>query len=242
MAKKSTGPGGGGKRTNHNVNDARGLQVRVKTARGRKLSSTLWLQRQLNDPYVLEAQRLGYRGRAAFKLAEIDDKHQFLKPNARIVDLGCAPGGWTQVALERCGETARIVGIDLLECDPIPGATLLVGDFMDDDAPDRLKAVLRGQADIVMSDMASNTTGHPPTDHLRVVALVETAYHFAAEVLAPNGTFIAKVFSGGTENDLLQILKKDFTKVFHMKPKSSRKESPEMYVVAVGFRRENGEQ
>ncbi len=225
---KSGGP-------HRNVADARGVQVRVKTARGRKLSSTLWLQRQLNDPYVLEAQRLGYRGRAAFKLADIDDKYQILKPGARIVDLGCAPGGWTQIAMNRCGDEARVVGIDLLPCDPIAGAVLLIGDFMDDDAPDRLKAELQGQADVVLSDMASNTTGHPATDHLRVVALVETAYAFAREVLAPGGAFVAKVFSGGTENDLLKILKQDFERVYHMKPPSSRKESPEMYVVALGF-------
>ncbi|MDW3207722.1 MAG: RlmE family RNA methyltransferase [Alphaproteobacteria bacterium] len=238
MARK-TGKKGGGSR---NVTDSRGARVRVKTARGRKLSSTLWLERQLNDPYVAEARRLGYRGRAAFKLAEIDDKHNLLKPGNRIVDLGCAPGGWTQVALQRCGSNARVVGIDLLECDPIPGAVLLVGDFMDDDAPDRLKAELGGQADIVLSDMAANTTGHPQTDHLRIVALVETAYAFAQEVLAPGGAFVAKVFSGGTEGSLLNVLKKDFERVFHMKPPASRKESPEMYVVALGFRREDDNQ
>ncbi|WP_421878517.1 RlmE family RNA methyltransferase [Pacificispira sp.] len=238
MAKKSGKKGGGSR----NVTDARGARVRVKTARGRKLSSTLWLERQLNDPYVAEARRLGYRGRAAFKLAEIDDKHNLLKPGSRIVDLGCAPGGWTQVALQRCGAGARVVGIDLLECDPIPGAILMTGDFMDDDAPDRLKSALGGQADIVLSDMAANTTGHPKTDHLRIVALVETAYAFAQEVLAPGGAFVAKVFSGGTEGSLLNVLKLDFERVFHMKPPSSRKESPEMYVVALGFRRKDDNQ
>ena len=238
MAKK-TGKGGGKSSSTHRqASDIRSARVRVKTARGRKLSSTLWLDRQLNDPYVQEAKRLGYRGRAAFKIAEIDDKYKILHPGARIVDLGCAPGGWTQIALNRCGADAQVVGIDLLECEPIPGATLLVGDFMDDDAPDRLKSVMGGKADVVLSDMAANTTGHPPTDHLRIVALVELAYDFAQEVLAPGGAFVAKVFAGGTEASLLKTLKQDFERVYHMKPKSSRKESPEMYVVAIGFRRE----
>ncbi len=234
MPNRKSGKGGASK--HRNVSDGRGVYTKVKTARGRKLSSKLWLERQLNDPYVAEARRLGYRGRAAFKLADIDDKHHLLKPGARIVDLGCAPGGWTQIAMARCGQNARVVGIDLLECDPIAGATLLVGDFMEDDAPDRLKAALDGQADVVLSDMAANTTGHSKTDHLRIVALVETAYAFAKEVLAPEGAFVAKVFAGGTEGALLNELKRDFRKVFHMKPPSSRKESPEMYVVATGFR------
>lgn len=233
MARKT---GRGNKKGGGNVTDARDARVRVKTARGRKLSSTLWLDRQLNDPYVAEAKRRGYRGRAAFKLAEIDDKHRILPKNARIVDLGCAPGGWTQVALERCGKDAVVVGIDLLECDPIPGATLLVGDFMEDDAPARLQAALQGKADAVLSDMAANTTGHARTDHLRIVALAETAYDFARQVLNPGGSFVAKVFAGGTEADLLNQLKRDFRKVFHMKPPASRKESAEMYVVATGFR------
>lgn len=233
MARKS---GGGKKKGGGKVTDARDARVRVKTARGRKLSSTRWLDRQLNDPYVAEARRRGYRGRAAFKLVEIDDKHGILTKGARIVDLGCAPGGWTQVALERCGKSATVVGIDLLECDPVPGATLLVGDFMEDEAPGRLRAALDGPADIVLSDMAANTTGHARTDHLRIVALVETAYDFARQVLAPGGSFVAKVFAGGTEADLLAQLKRDFKKVFHMKPPASRKESAEMYVVAIGFR------
>lgn len=219
-----------------NVSDSRAASVRLKTARGRKLSSTRWLERQLNDPYVHEAKRLGYRGRAAFKLAEIDDKAGLLKPGAKVVDLGCAPGGWTQVALERCGTDARVVGIDLLVCEPIAGATLLQGDFMEDDAPDRLKAVMAGSADVVLSDMAANTTGHPQTDHLRIIALAETAYAFAEEVLAPGGAFVCKVFAGGAEKGLLDMLKRDFRKVQHVKPPSSRKESAEMYVVATGFR------
>ena len=231
MAKKPGKPG-----ARRNVTDSRDARVRVKTAKGRKLSSKLWLERQLNDPYVAEARRLGYRGRAAFKLLELDEKHHFLKPGAKVVDLGCAPGGWTQVALNRCGAGSSVVGIDLLRCEPVPGAILLEGDFMEDDAPDRLKAEMQGQADIVLTDMAANTTGHSGTDHLRIVALVETAYHFAQEVLAPGGAFVAKVFAGGTEASLLQQLKKDFTKVAHMKPPASRKESPEMYVVALGYR------
>lgn len=232
MAKKPS-KGGAYRR---NVTDSRDARVRVKTAKGRKLSSKLWLERQLNDPYVAEAKRLGYRGRAAFKLLELDEKHHFLKHGAKVVDLGCAPGGWTQVALNRCGPGSSVVGIDLLRCEPVPGAVLLEGDFMDDDAPDRLKAEMKGKADIVLTDMAANTTGHSGTDHLRIVALVETAYHFAKEVLAPEGAFVAKVFAGGTEASLLQQLKKDFVKVAHMKPPASRKESPEMYVVALGFR------
>jgi 23S rRNA (uridine2552-2'-O)-methyltransferase len=234
MARKS---GKSGKPGGRNVTDGRQARVRVKTAKGRKLSSKLWLERQLNDPYVAEAKRLGLRGRAAFKLAEIDDKHRLLKPGARIVDLGCAPGGWTQIALQRCGAGASVVGIDLLECDPVPGATLLVGDFMDDDAPDRLKAEMGGPADVVLSDMAANTTGHAKTDHIRIVALVELAYDFAVAVLKPGGAFVAKVFAGGTEGDLLALMKRDFEKVLHIKPPSSRKGSPEMYVVALGFRR-----
>lgn len=230
---KKPGKGGAARR---NVTDSRDARVRVKTAKGRKLSSKLWLERQLNDPYVAEAKRLGYRGRAAFKLLELDEKHHFLKPGAKVVDLGCAPGGWTQVALNRCGAGCSVVGIDLLKCESVPGATLLVGDFMDDDAPDRLKAEMQGKADIVLTDMAANTTGHSSTDHLRIVALVETAYHFAQEVLAPDGSFVAKVFAGGTEASLLTQLKKDFKKVAHMKPPASRKESPEMYVVALGYR------
>lgn len=233
--------GKGGKKGGGNVTDARHKAVRVKTARGRKSSSTRWLQRQLNDPYVQEAKRLGYRGRAAFKLKEIDEKYGILPTNGGVVDLGCAPGGWVQIARERLGENrGRVVGIDLLECEPIPGATLLVGDFMEDDAPGRLKAELDGPVDVVLSDMAANTTGHPPTDHLRTQALAETAYAFAEEVLKPGGAFVSKVFAGGTEKSLLDQLKRDFDKVAHFKPPASRKESPEMYVVAMGFRAGKG--
>jgi 23S rRNA (uridine2552-2'-O)-methyltransferase len=210
--------------------------VRVKTARQRSLSSTLWLQRQLNDPYVAEAKRLGYRSRAAFKLLQLDDRFRFLKRGSRVVDLGCAPGGWCQVALSRVGPTGKVVGIDYLEMDPVPGAALLTLDFLDPSAPDQLKALLGGQADAVLSDMAAPTTGHAPTDHLRVMALAETAYQFAEEVLAPGGMFLAKVFQGGTEKTLLTLLKRHFATVRHAKPAASRADSAEVYVIATGFR------
>jgi 23S rRNA (uridine2552-2'-O)-methyltransferase len=217
--------------------------VKVKTARGRKLSSTRWLQRQLNDPYVQEANRLGYRSRAAFKLVEIDDRFEFLKPGQKVVDLGCAPGGWTQVAADRIeaekNPNGHVIGIDLQEIEDIPGATLLVGDFMENDAPDRLKEVLGGSADVVLSDMAAAASGHPKTDHMRITALVELAYYFAIEVLKPNGWFIAKVLAGGTETELLNEIKKSFTTVRHAKPPASRKDSSETYLIASGFRGKN---
>jgi len=216
-----------------------GLKQRVKTAKKRKASSTRWLQRQLTDPYVAEAKRAGYRSRAAFKLIEIDDKYRFLEPGARVVDLGAAPGGWSQVAARRVGADeakGRVVAIDLLPMDPIPGVDILDLDFLSDDAPARLKERLGGKADAVLSDMAPNTTGHKRTDHLRIVALAEAALAFAREVLAPGGTFIAKVWAGGSEGELLFEMKRDFAKVRHVKPKASRPESPEVYVVATGFR------
>ncbi len=214
----------------------RAARVRVKSAKGRKLSSKLWLERQLNDPYVVEAKRLGYRSRAAFKLAEIDDKSKFLKPGGRVVDLGAAPGGWVQVALQRVGAKGRVVGIDLQEIEPIPGSELLVGDFLDEDAPDRLRALLNGPADVVLSDMAASSSGHAPTDHLRIMGLAEAALEFALEVLAPGGAFVAKVLQGGSERALLETMRRNFTKVTHVKPPSSRKDSAELYVVATGFR------
>lgn len=214
----------------------RAARVRVKTAKGRKLSSKLWLERQLNDPYVVEAKRLGYRSRAAFKLAEIDDKFKFLKPGGRVVDLGAAPGGWVQVALQRVGAKGRVVGIDLQEIEPIPGSELLVGDFLDEDAPDRLRALMDGLADVVLSDMAAASSGHAPTDHLRIMGLAEAALEFALEVLAPGGAFVAKVLQGGSERALLETMRRNFTKVTHVKPPSSRKDSAELYVVATGFR------
>lgn len=213
--------------------------VRVRTAKGRKLSSKQWLERQLNDPYVAEAKRLGYRSRAAFKLAQMDDKYGFLKPGGRVVDLGAAPGGWVQVAIERVGRNGHVVGMDLQEIEPIAGADLLVGDFLDEDAPERLQALLDGPADVVLSDMAAPSTGHPATDHLRIMALAEAALEFALEVLAPGGAFVAKVLQGGSERTLLETMRHNFAKVAHVKPPASRKGSAELYVVATGFRGRN---
>ena len=233
---------GSGSRTTGSVpGTSRELTVKVKTAKRRKLSSTLWLQRQLNDPYVHEAKRQGYRSRAAFKLIQLDERFHILKPGLRIVDLGAAPGGWTQVAVQKVGSNAgkkhgAVVGMDILEWDPVAGAITLQGDFLADDAPDRLKEALGGPADVVLSDMAAPTTGHPSTDHLRIIGLVEVALHFALEVLTPGGTFVAKVFQGGTEKTLLDMLKKNFTSVRHAKPPASRQGSAETYVVAMGFR------
>ncbi|HYM04151.1 MAG TPA: RlmE family RNA methyltransferase [Stellaceae bacterium] len=218
---------------------ARPAAVRVKTAARRKASSTEWLQRQLNDPYVAESKRLGYRSRAAFKLVQLDDRFRLLRPGSRVVDLGCAPGGWLQVAAQRikAGEgRGRLVGIDYLATDPVPGAELLKLDFLAPEAPAALRAALGGRADTVLSDMAAPTTGHAATDHVRVVALAEAAYAFAREVLAPGGAFVAKVFQGGTERGLLAQLKRDFASVRHVKPPASRAESSEVYVVALGFR------
>jgi len=220
-----------------------GLKTRVKTARKRSLSSTLWLQRQLNDPYVARAKAEGFRSRAAYKLAEMDERYKFFKPGQNVVDLGAAPGGWSQVAAQKVGikeGRGRIIGIDLLEIATMPGVEFKVMDFLDPQAPALLKQWL-GEggsplADIVMSDMAANTTGHKKTDHLRIVGLVELAADFAREVLAPGGSFIAKVFQGGTEGDLLMQLKRDFQTVRHVKPKASRADSAELYVLATGFR------
>jgi 23S rRNA (uridine2552-2'-O)-methyltransferase len=214
----------------------RDLATKVKTARGRKLSSTRWLQRQLNDPFVLRAKAEGYRSRAAYKLIELDDRFGFLKPGGRIVDLGAAPGGWCQVAVQRTGGRGRVVGIDYLGMPPVEGADVLELDFLDAAAPERLKALLGGPADVVMSDMAAPTTGHRATDHLRIVALAEEALGFAEEVLAPGGAFLAKVLQGGTEKALLARLKQGFERVAHAKPEASRADSAEMYVVATGFK------
>ncbi len=214
----------------------RALKVRVKTAKKRSLSSTLWLERQLNDPYVARAKREGLRSRAAFKLMEIDDKHRFLRPGARVLDLGAAPGGWSQVAAKRVGPGGKVIAIDVLEMDEIPGVEFAQLDFLDASAPDRLKAMLGGSADVVLSDMAANATGHRKTDHLKIVALVEAAAAFAAEVLKPGGSFLAKVLQGGTEGALLAELKRDFATVRHIKPAASRVNSAELYVLASGFR------
>ncbi len=217
---------------------SRDLKVRVKTGKGRKLSSKLWLERQLNDPYVARAKREGMRSRAAFKLMEIDDKARFLKKGLRVLDLGAAPGGWAQVAAKRVHAPAqgRVVGIDLLDIDPLPGVEFTQLDFLDPTAPDKLKEMLGGPADVVLSDMAANATGHRRTDHIKIVALVEAAAEFACEVLAPGGVFLAKVIQGGTEAQLLTMLKRDFAVVKHVKPLASRADSAELYLLATGFR------
>ncbi len=218
------------------------MVVRVKTAKQRSVSSAAWLARQLNDPYVAEAKRLGYRSRAAFKLIELDERFHLLKRGARIVDLGAAPGGWTQIAAQRIGAEegkGKIVAADILPMEAVPGATVLQQDFLDEKAPAQIIAALGGQADLVLSDMAAPTTGHAATDHLRIVALAEAAYEFAKEVLAPGGVFVAKVFQGGAEGELLASLKRDFTSLRHAKPPASRAESAEVYVVAQGYRGTN---
>jgi 23S rRNA (uridine2552-2'-O)-methyltransferase len=211
-------------------------RLRVRAKSGRTASSRAWLERQLNDPYVRKARSEGYRSRAAFKLIEIDDKARILRRGARVVDLGAAPGGWAQVAAERVSAGGRVIAVDLLEMEPIAGVEFLRLDFLDADAPERLKAMLGGQADVVLCDMAANATGHRKTDHLRVIVLVEVAAEFAREVLAPGGAFLAKVIQGGTEAELLARLKRDFTSVKHIKPPASRKDSAELYVLATGFR------
>ena len=230
-AGKGTGKGGGG---------SRDMKVEVKRSRKLSHSSQLWLRRQLNDPYVKRAKEAGYRSRAAFKLSEMDDKAQFLKSGQRLVDLGCAPGGWCQVAAERISlrnGKGKIIGIDLLEVDTIPGVEIIKLDFMDESAPARLKELLGGPADGVMSDMAANTTGHKKTDHLKIIGLAEAALEFAREVLAPGGFFICKLFQGGETGALLGELKRDFTLVRNLKPAASRSDSSEMYVLATGYRR-----
>ena len=217
----------------------RALKTRVKTARKRSLSSTLWLERQLNDPYVAMAKREGYRSRAAYKLIEIAEKYRLFRPGQRIVDLGAAPGGWSQVAAREAHSATgrgRVIAIDLLEIDPIEGVEFRQMDFHDSDAPARLREWLGGTADGVLSDMAANATGHRKTDHLRIVGLVELAAEFAREVLAPGGFFLSKVLQGGSEGELLATLKREFATVRHIKPKASRADSAELYVLATGFR------
>ena len=237
MAKKPDGRNTSGR-------GQRDLTVKVKTARGRKLSSTRWLQRQLNDPYVQRAKAEGYRGRAAFKIMELDDKFRFLVPGARVLDLGCAPGGWMQVAVKRVnalGEkqgkaVGRILGVDLQEVEPLPGAEIHQLDFMQDDADELVKEWLGGKADVVMSDMAAASSGHKQTDHLRIIALCEAAAYLAFDVLEEGGTFVAKVIAGGAEGELQKLLKQKFTSVANVKPPSSRSDSSEKFVVARGFR------
>jgi 23S rRNA (uridine2552-2'-O)-methyltransferase len=218
------------------------LHVTVKSGGKRKLSSKLWLERQLNDPYVAQAKRDGLRSRAAYKLREMDDKHHFLKQGQVVVDLGAAPGGWSQIAAKRVGAVegrGRVVAIDLLEMAEIPGVTFAQMDFLDAHAPEKLRAMIGGGADVVMSDMAANTTGHRKTDQLRIIGLVENAAAFACEILNPGGAFLAKVFQSGAEADLLAQLKRDFATVKHVKPAASRQDSSERYVLALGFRGEN---
>lgn len=235
MPRKGRGTSGRGQRD---------LKIRVKTAKGRRISSTRWLARQLNDPYVQRAKAEGFRGRAAYKILELDDKFRFLVPGARIVDLGCAPGGWCQVAVARVnalgerGDKAqgRVLGIDLQEVEPIAGAEVHVLDFLDHGADDKVKAWLGGAADVVMSDMAASSSGHKATDHLKIMALCEAAAELAEDVLDPGGTFVAKVLAGGAERELLSRLKQSFKSVKHMKPPSSRADSSEKFLVAQGFR------
>ncbi|MEL6998898.1 MAG: RlmE family RNA methyltransferase [Pseudomonadota bacterium] len=244
--KKSGGSKGTTKNRTKNTSGrgTRELRTRVKTAKGRKISSTRWLDRQLNDPYVVAAKRDGYRSRAAYKIIELDDKLRFLVPGARVVDLGCAPGGWCQVAVKRVnahGENPKkaqgtVLGVDIQPVDAIAGAELIELDFLEDGADEQVKAALGGTADVVLSDMAAFASGHRATDHLRIIALAETAAYFAFDVLEPGGAFVAKVLQGGTEGELLALLKQRFTKVVHMKPPASRSDSAEMFVVATGFR------
>jgi len=218
----------------------RQLKVRVRSGKKRSQSSKLWLERQLNDPYVARAKREGMRSRAAYKLMEIDDRARFLRKGARVIDLGAAPGGWSQVAAQRVGAPGqgRVVAIDILPMDPVPGVDFASLDFLDQSAPQRLKDMIGGPADAVLSDMAANATGHAKTDHLKIMALVEAAAEFAREVLAPGGSFLAKVLQGGTEAELLASLKRDYKAVRHMKPAASRADSAELYLLATGFRRE----
>lgn len=218
----------------------RGRETRLKTPQGRGESSVRWLKRQLSDPYVAEARARGYRSRSAFKLAQLDDKIHVLRREARVVDLGAAPGGWVQVALERCGPSGRVVGVDVTEIEPIAGARLIHGDVREPETLAQVRAALDRPADVVLSDMAAPATGHAATDHLRVMALIETALDFAESVLKPGGAFVAKVLMGGTESDLLARLKNRFAKVRHVKPAASRSDSAEMYVVATGYRGADG--
>jgi len=211
--------------------------AKLKHGKKRTPSSRAWLERQINDPYVARARREGYRSRSAYKLAEIDDKYHLLKPGTRVVDLGAAPGGWSELAARRVGATGRVIALDVLEMKPIRGVEFVQADFLDEAAPKRLEAMLAGAADVVLSDMAANATGHRRTDHLRTMVLAEAAAHFATKILAPGGAFLCKVLQGGTEAALLSELKRNFTTVRHVKPPASRSDSSELYLLALGFRR-----
>ena len=234
------------KSENNSGRGQRDLKVKVKRKKGKTVSQLRWLERQLNDPYVKRAQTLGYRSRAAFKILELDNKYRFLNPGARVVDLGCAPGGWCQVAVRRTNSLAvskskefgKVLGVDLQKIEPIPGAEIYQLDFLAEDADKKIKNFLNGLADVVMSDMATASSGHKQTDHLRIIALCEAAAYFAFEVLDPGGTFVAKVLAGGAESDLQKILKQRFTKVVNVKPPASRSDSSEKYVIAIGYRPE----
>lgn len=230
--------GGSQKSSSQKGHSGRGRKpaARLKTAKGRTVSSTKWLQRQLSDPYVAEARALGYRSRAAFKLAQMDDRFGFLKRGARVVDLGAAPGGWCQVAIERCGKQARVIAVDLVEMEPLPGVICVLGDFHEKAIQERIKAALDGPAQVVLSDMAAPASGHAGTDHLRIMALAEAAFDFAEETLAPGGAFVVKLIQGGAEAALLGRLKRAFAKLRHVKPSASRADSAELYLVATGFR------
>ena len=234
------------KSENNSGRGQRDLKVKVKRKKGKTVSQLRWLERQLNDPYVKQAQTLGYRSRAAFKILELDNKYRFLNPGARVVDLGCAPGGWCQVAVRRTNSLAvskskefgKVLGVDLQKIEPIPGAEIFQLDFLAEDADKKIKNFLNGLADVVMSDMATASSGHKQTDHLRIIALCEAAAYFAFEVLDTGGTFVAKVLAGGAESDLQKILKQRFTKVVNVKPPASRSDSSEKYVIAIGYRPE----
>jgi 23S rRNA (uridine2552-2'-O)-methyltransferase len=242
--KGKSGRGSGGKKGSSSAAGSGGgqrdLGVRLKTARRRTASSQRWLERQLNDPYVAAAKRAGYRSRAAYKIIEIDDKYRFLKPGARVIDLGAAPGGWSQIAAERVQAIdgrGQVIAIDILDMEPLAGVVSATLDFMDESAEGWLKGKLRGgAADVVLSDMAASTVGHTATDHLRIMTLAEAAAHFACDVLAPGGAFVCKVFQGGTERELLDLLKQRFATVRHVKPPASRSDSAELYVLATGFK------
>ena len=224
-------------RSGKGPSSSRGLTVHVRKANKRSVQSRAWLERQLNDPYVAAAQAQGYRSRAAFKLIEMDDRYSLIKPGSLVVDLGAAPGGWAQVAVKR--GAAKVLGLDLLPINPVQGATFLEGDFNDEDMPARLTALMGAKVDVVLSDMAPNTTGHAATDHLRIIALAEMALEFASHILAPGGAFVAKVFQGGTESLMLTPMKRMFAQVKHVKPPASRKDSSELYVLGMGFRGDN---
>lgn len=239
MKRPGSPPARGSRVPGSRAPSARGLAVSVKTAKSRSAASQRWLARQLNDPYVAAAKQQGWRSRAAFKLLELNERFQLIRPGMRVLDLGAAPGGWTQVAVKL--GAASVLAVDLLPIEPIRGATIMQGDFSDPAMPERLTDALGGAADLVLSDMAPNTTGHAATDHLRIVALAEMAVDFALNVLAPGGGFVAKVFQGGSERAILDRLKRNFASVRHAKPPASRKDSSELYVVAKGFRRQPGE-